>query len=112
MADVELAGRVGQRVLVRGRHEGVCIVSAVSCLLFAADAAVAAVGVTVAIASVHVCRCRFPPLRTQVVQFVGDVHYAAGTFVGVQLDDAAGKNNGTVKGTSRKHRNVFFTFCV
>lgn len=32
--------------------------------------------------------------------FVGSVHYAKGLFAGVELDDPAGKNNGTVKGHS------------
>jgi hypothetical protein len=32
------------------------------------------------------------------VKFVGSVHYAKGDWVGVVLDEAAGKNNGTIKG--------------
>ncbi len=31
--------------------------------------------------------------------YVGDVHYAKGTYVGVVMDDAAqGKNSGTIRG--------------
>lgn len=33
------------------------------------------------------------------VAYVGDVHYAKGTYVGVVMDDAAqGKNSGTIRG--------------
>lgn len=32
------------------------------------------------------------------VAFVGTVHFQTGTFVGIILDDAKGKNNGTVQG--------------
>ena len=35
-----------------------------------------------------------------VVRYYGDTHYASGSFVGVELDEPAGKNNGTVKGHS------------
>ncbi|GLE07036.1 hypothetical protein PINS_up016905 [Pythium insidiosum] len=35
-----------------------------------------------------------------VIKFVGRVHYSSGDFVGVALDDAVGKNDGTVKGVA------------
>lgn len=36
----------------------------------------------------------------QVVRFSGPVHYAKGNFVGVELSEPLGKNDGTVKGVS------------
>jgi Ran GTPase-activating protein (RanGAP) involved in mRNA processing and transport len=35
-----------------------------------------------------------------VVHFVGETHFAPGAWVGIELDTAAGKNNGTVKGVT------------
>lgn len=35
-----------------------------------------------------------------MVQFIGPVHYASGEFVGVELTEAVGKNDGTIKGVS------------
>ncbi|TMW55309.1 hypothetical protein Poli38472_013200 [Pythium oligandrum] len=37
---------------------------------------------------------------TGVVKFVGPVHYTKGEFVGVELTDAVGKNDGTIKGVA------------
>jgi dynactin complex subunit len=34
------------------------------------------------------------------VRFVGGVHYARGDYVGIELDDASGKNDGAVKGVA------------
>ena len=34
------------------------------------------------------------------IQFFGNVHYTKGQLVGVHLDEAVGKNDGTVKGTT------------
>ena len=46
-----------------------------------------------------------------VVQFVGETHFAPGAWVGIELDTAAGKNNGTVKGVTyfacAEHRGLF-----
>lgn len=36
--------------------------------------------------------------RTATVRFLGNPHFAAGEWVGVELDDATGKNNGAVQG--------------
>eukprot|EP00941_MAST-03F_sp_MAST-3F-sp1_P004570 g4570.t1 len=36
--------------------------------------------------------------RPATVKFVGEVHYAKGQWIGVELDAAEGKNNGTIKG--------------
>lgn len=36
--------------------------------------------------------------RTALVQFAGNTHFAAGDWVGVELDDASGKNDGSVQG--------------
>ena len=36
--------------------------------------------------------------RTAIVQFVGNTDFAAGDWIGVVLNDAAGKNDGSVKG--------------
>ena len=34
------------------------------------------------------------------VRYIGEVHYAKGDWVGVELEDGGGKNNGTIKGKS------------
>ena len=36
--------------------------------------------------------------RTAIVRFIGSAHFAAGDWVGVELDDASGKNDGAVQG--------------
>ena len=36
--------------------------------------------------------------RTATVQFTGTTHFAAGDWLGVELDDATGKNDGAVQG--------------
>lgn len=36
--------------------------------------------------------------RIATVQYVGSAHFAAGDWVGVELDDATGKNDGSVQG--------------
>ena len=36
--------------------------------------------------------------RTATVRFLGNPHFAAGDWVGVELDDASGKNDGAVQG--------------
>ena len=36
--------------------------------------------------------------RTATVQFVGSAHFAAGDWIGVELEDATGKNDGSVQG--------------
>ena len=36
--------------------------------------------------------------RTAIVQFVGTTNFAAGDWVGIELEDASGKNDGSVKG--------------
>lgn len=36
--------------------------------------------------------------RTAIVQFIGSTDFAAGDWIGVVLDDATGKNDGSVKG--------------
>ncbi len=36
--------------------------------------------------------------RTAIVRFVGSAHFAGGDWVGVELDDATGKNDGAVQG--------------
>eukprot|EP00941_MAST-03F_sp_MAST-3F-sp1_P001744 g1744.t1 len=38
------------------------------------------------------------PSCTGTVRFAGKVHYASGTFYGIELDNPKGKNNGSVKG--------------
>lgn len=38
--------------------------------------------------------------REQVVKFKGSVHYAKGDFVGVELTEPLGKNDGTIKGVA------------
>lgn len=35
-----------------------------------------------------------------VVAYVGNTEFAPGTWIGVALDEAKGKNNGTIQGTS------------
>ena len=36
--------------------------------------------------------------RIATVQFIGNTHFAAGDWIGVELDDASGKNDGAVQG--------------
>lgn len=36
--------------------------------------------------------------RQATVRFVGDTHFAAGDWIGIELDDATGKNDGAVQG--------------
>ena len=36
--------------------------------------------------------------RIAIVRYVGDAHFAAGDWVGVELDDNSGKNDGSVQG--------------
>lgn len=36
--------------------------------------------------------------RTAIVRFAGSTHFAAGEWVGVELDEATGKNDGEVQG--------------
>ena len=36
--------------------------------------------------------------KTAIVQFIGSTDFAAGDWIGVVLDDATGKNDGSVKG--------------
>jgi len=36
--------------------------------------------------------------RTAAVQYAGSTHFAAGDWVGVELDDGSGKNDGSVQG--------------
>lgn len=36
--------------------------------------------------------------RIATVQFVGSAHFAAGDWIGVELEDATGKNDGSVQG--------------
>ncbi len=36
--------------------------------------------------------------RTATVQYVGSAHFAVGDWIGVELDDASGKNDGAVQG--------------
>ena len=36
--------------------------------------------------------------RTAIVRFVGSAHFAGGDWIGVELDDATGKNDGAVQG--------------
>lgn len=36
--------------------------------------------------------------RIATVQFIGSTHFAAGEWLGVELDDASGKNDGAVQG--------------
>jgi dynactin 1 len=36
--------------------------------------------------------------RTGIIRFIGDIHVAAGQFMGVELLEASGKNDGSVKG--------------
>ena len=36
--------------------------------------------------------------RTATVRFIGSAHFAGGDWVGVELDDASGKNDGAVQG--------------
>lgn len=36
--------------------------------------------------------------RTAKVQFVGNAHFASGDWLGVELEDASGKNDGAVQG--------------
>ena len=36
--------------------------------------------------------------RSATIRFLGNPHFAAGGWVGVELDDATGKNDGSVKG--------------
>lgn len=38
--------------------------------------------------------------RIGVLQYMGETKFATGTWCGVQLDEASGKNNGTVDGHS------------
>ena len=33
-----------------------------------------------------------------IVQFIGNTHFAAGDWIGIELEDASGKNDGAVKG--------------
>mmetsp|Transcript_8956 Transcript_8956/g.16829 ORF Transcript_8956/g.16829 Transcript_8956/m.16829 type:complete len:678 (+) Transcript_8956:257-2290(+) len=47
------------------------------------------------------CRVKIPHLDTEgYVRYMGPVHYAKGEWIGVELDNPVGKNNGTVKGKS------------
>lgn len=39
-----------------------------------------------------------PDGRTATVRYVGNAHFAGGDWVGVELDDASGKNDGAVQG--------------
>ena len=41
-----------------------------------------------------------PSLLPATVAFVGSTQFAPGTWVGLQLDSATGKHNGTVKGVA------------
>ena len=41
-----------------------------------------------------------PSLTPATVAFVGSTQFAPGTWVGLQLDSATGKHNGTVKGVA------------
>ena len=36
--------------------------------------------------------------RTAMVRFLGSPHFASGEWIGVELDDASGKNDGSVQG--------------
>lgn len=36
--------------------------------------------------------------RTATVQFIGNAHFASGDWLGVELEDASGKNDGAVQG--------------
>jgi len=36
--------------------------------------------------------------RIAVVRFVGQLHFAAGDWIGVELEDSSGKNDGSVQG--------------
>lgn len=36
--------------------------------------------------------------RPATIRFVGDTHFAAGDWIGVELEDASGKNDGAVQG--------------
>ena len=36
--------------------------------------------------------------RTAIVRFVGNTHFAVGDWIGVELEDASGKNDGAVQG--------------
>ena len=41
---------------------------------------------------------QLPDGRVGIVQYMGGLHFAAGDFVGVELEDASGKNDGAVQG--------------
>ena len=45
-------------------------------------------------------RCVVNGSQLGTILFVGEVHYAKGEFVGIELEDGGGKNNGTIKGTA------------
>jgi hypothetical protein len=40
------------------------------------------------------------------IRFIGETEFAPGVWVGVELDDPKGKNNGTVKGKVHRYNNI------
>ncbi len=44
--------------------------------------------------------CYFSPIQTGTLKYCGPAEFATGVWAGIELDEAAGKNDGSVGGIS------------